>query len=41
MLKQEKILQEILNELTKIEEVSSDKKVEKILNHVRKELTCL
>ena len=41
MLKQEKVLQEILNELTKIEEVSSDKKVEKILNHVRKELACL
>ena len=41
MLKQEKILQEILNELAKIEEVSSDKKVEKILNHVRKELSVL
>ena len=41
MIKQEKILQDVLNELTKIEEVSSDKKVEKILNHVRKELSCL
>lgn len=40
-MKQEKLLQEILNELTKIEEASSDKKVEKILNHVRKELSCL
>lgn len=41
MMKQDKILQEILNELTKIQDVSSDKKVEKILNHVRKELNCL
>ncbi len=41
MMKQEKVLQEVLNELTKIQEVSSDKKVEKILNHVRKELSCL
>lgn len=40
-MKQEKLLQEILNELTKIEDASSDKKVEKILNHVRKELSCL
>ena len=41
MMKQEKVLQEILNELTKIQDVSSDKKIEKILNHVRKELNCL
>ena len=41
MIKQEKVLQEILNELAKIQEVSSDKKVEKILNHVRKELSVL
>ena len=41
MMKQEKALQEILNELTKIQDVSSDKKIEKILNHVRKELNCL
>ena len=41
MMKQEKVLEEVLNELTKIQEVSSDKKVEKILNHVRKELSCL
>ena len=36
MMKQEKALQEILNELTKIQDVSSDKKIEKILNHVEK-----
>lgn len=41
MMKQEKVLEEVLNELTKIQEVSSDKKIEKILNHVRKELSCL
>jgi len=41
MIKQEKVLQEVLNELTKIQEVSSDKKIEKILKHVRKELSCL
>ena len=37
-MKQEKVLQEVLNELSKIQEASSDKKIEKILNHVRKEL---
>ena len=41
MMKQEKLLQEVLNELSKIQEASSDKKIEKILNHVRKELSCL
>ena len=41
MIKQEKVLQEVLNELTKLQDVSSDKKVEKILNHVREELSCL
>ena len=40
-MKQEKLLQEVLNELSKIEDASSDKKIEKILNHVRKELNCL
>ncbi len=40
-IKQEKLLQEVLTELSKIEDASSDKKIEKILNHVRKELTCL
>ena len=37
-MKQEKVLQEVVNELNKIQEASSDKKIEKILNHVRKEL---
>ncbi|MFR2534598.1 MAG: putative DNA-binding protein [Clostridia bacterium] len=41
MMEQEKCLQEVLNELSKIEDASSDKKIEKILNHVRKELSCL
>ena len=41
MMKQDKVLQEVLNELTKIQNVSSDKKIEKILEHVRKELNCL
>ena len=40
-IKLEKLLQEVLTELSKIEDASSDKKIEKILNHVRKELTCL
>ena len=40
-MKQEKLLQEVLTELSKIEDTSSDKKIEKILNHVRKELNCL
>ena len=40
-IKQEKLLQEVLTELSKIEDASSDKKIENILNHVRKELTCL
>ena len=40
-MKQEKLLQEVLNQLSKIEDASSDKKIEKILNHVRKELSCL
>ena len=40
-INQEKLLQEVLNELSKIEDSSSDKKIEKILNRVRKELSCL
>ena len=40
-LKQEKQLQEILEELSKIEDTSSDKKIAKILEHVREELSCL
>ena len=41
MLKQEKQIQEIISELNKIKDNSSDKKIEKILNNVRKELICL
>ena len=41
MLKQEKQIQQIIEELNKITETSSDKKIEKILNNVRKELICL
>lgn len=38
---QEKLIQDILVELNKITNSSSDKKVEKILNNVRKELVSL
>ena len=38
---QEKQIQEILTELSKIENTSSDKKIAKILNHISKELSCL
>ena len=41
MLKQEKQIQEIIDELNKIKDTSSDKKVEKILSNVMKELVCL
>lgn len=41
MLEQEKQIQEILIELSKITDYSSDKKIEKVLNHVREELNCL
>ena len=40
-MEQEKLLQDVLNELSKLQDSSSDKKVEKILDHVRKELSCL
>ena len=40
-LKQEKQLQQILEELSKIEDTSSDKKIAKILEHVCEELSCL
>ena len=40
-MEQEKILQEVLAELSKIQEVSSEKKVEKILNHIREELSIM
>ena len=41
MQKQEKQIQEIIEELNKISATSSDKKIEKILNNVRRELICL
>ena len=41
MQKQEKQIQEIIDELNKISDNLSDKKIEKILNNVRKELICL
>ena len=41
MLKQEKQIQQIIEELNKITDKSSDKKIEKILNNIRKELICL
>lgn len=40
-LKQEKQLQQILEELKKIGDASSDRKIEKILNRVCEELSCL
>lgn len=41
MQKQEKQIQNIIEELNKITNTSSDKKIEKILDNVRKELICL
>lgn len=41
MLNQEKTIQHILSELAKIEKDSSDKKVEHILETVKRELNCL
>lgn len=37
----EKTIQLILSQLSKIQDSSSDKKVEKILNEVQKELSCI
>ena len=39
-LNQEKAIASILAELNKIEELDSDKKVSKILEHVKKQLNC-
>ena len=41
VLEQEKQIQHILSDISKIQDMSSDKKVEKILNQIRKELNCL
>ena len=40
MRDQEKQIQSIIEELNKIKDTSSDKKIEKILNNVTKELIC-
>ena len=40
-VKQVRKLQQILEVLSHIEDTSSDRKIEKILNHVREELSCL
>ena len=40
-LEQEKKMEKILIELTKIQEDYSDKQVSKVLEHVKKELNCL
>ena len=41
MSNQEKTIEHVLSELTKIEKTSSDKKVAQILEAVKKELNCL
>lgn len=41
MQKQDKQIQEIIEELNKIKDTSSDKKIEKILSNVMRELVCL
>ena len=41
MLKQEKQIQQIIEELNNITDASSDKKMERILNNIKKELICL
>ena len=40
-LEQEKKIEKILSELTKIQKDYSDKEVENVLEHVKKELNCL
>ncbi len=41
MLNQENIIKNILKEISKIETKDSDKQVNKVLEHVKKELNCL
>ncbi len=41
IVNQEKQIQKILSEITKIEDTSTDKQVESILNSIKKELSCL
>ena len=40
-LQQEKKINSVLSELTKIQSNSSDKQVQKVLNHIMQELSCL
>lgn len=40
-LQQEKKINEVLSELTKLQTNSSDKQVQKVLNHIMQELSCL
>ncbi len=41
MLQQEKKISDVLSELTKLQTNSSDKQVQKVLNHIMQELSCL
>ncbi len=41
IVNQEKQIQRILSEITKIEDTSTDKQIESILNSIKKELSCL
>ena len=41
MLKQEKKIEQVLSELTKIQKESSDEQVAIVLEHIKKELNCL
>ena len=41
MLNQEKRIEKVLVELTKIQKTSSDEQVEKVLEHIKKELNCI
>lgn len=41
MLKQEKKIEQVLSELTKIQKESSDEQVAVVLEHIKKELNCL
>ena len=40
-LQQEKKINDVLSELTKLQTNSSDKQVQKVLNHIMQELSCL
>lgn len=40
-LQQDKKINEVLSELTKLQTTSSDRQVQKVLNHIMQELSCL